>query len=73
MIIVIIKSIVSKINKTPAKCSEKVVKYTEALVWANLLAKGRYTVNSVPAPLQLLMRQIDIRMMVEAVKFILFI
>ncbi|MCP6605999.1 hypothetical protein NL500_27710 [Klebsiella pneumoniae] len=37
-------------DDTPAKCSEKIVKSTEAPAWARLPASGGYTVHPVPAP-----------------------
>ena len=51
LIIVVIKLIAPKIDETPAKCNEKIVKSTEQPAWAILLAKGGYTVQPVPAPL----------------------
>lgn len=38
-------------EETPAKCSEKMAKSTEAPAWAIPEAKGGYTVQPVPAPL----------------------
>ena len=50
LIIVVIKLIAPKIEETPAKCKEKMVRSTEAPAWARLPAKGGYTVQPVPAP-----------------------
>lgn len=50
LMIVVIKLIAPRIEDTPAKCREKMVKSTEAPAWARLLAKGGYTVQPVPAP-----------------------
>lgn len=38
--IVVIKLIEAKIDETPAKCREKIVKSTDAPAWAKLPAKG---------------------------------
>ena len=46
----VIKLIAPKIEETPAKCREKMVRSTEAPAWARLPAKGGYTVQPVPAP-----------------------
>jgi len=48
---VLIKFTAPKIDLTPAKCSEKIAKSTEAPAWAIFLDKGGYTVHPVPAPL----------------------
>jgi len=40
LIIVVIKLIAPKIEETPARCSEKMVKSTEAPAWARLPASG---------------------------------
>lgn len=40
LIIVVIKLIAPKIDETPAKCKEKIVKSTEAPAWAKLPARG---------------------------------
>lgn len=45
-----IKLIAPKIDETPAKCSEKIVKSTDAPVCAKLPDRGGYTVHPVPAP-----------------------
>lgn len=50
MIIVVIKLIAPKMEETPARCREKIVRSTEAPAWARLPAKGGYTVQPVPAP-----------------------
>ena len=50
VIIVVIKLISPKIEETPAKCREKMVRSTEAPAWARLPARGGYTVQPVPAP-----------------------
>lgn len=50
LIIVVIKLIAPRIEETPAKCREKMVRSTEAPAWARLPAKGGYTVQPVPAP-----------------------
>lgn len=48
--IVVIKLIAPKIEDTPARWREKIVKSTDAPAWARLPAKGGYTVHPVPAP-----------------------
>lgn len=40
LIIVVIKLIAPKIDETPAKCKEKIVRSTEAPAWAKFPAKG---------------------------------
>lgn len=50
LIIVVMKLIAPRIEDTPAKCSEKMVRSTEAPAWARLPARGGYTVQPVPAP-----------------------
>ena len=50
LIIVVIKLIAPKIEETPARCREKIVRSTEAPAWARFPAKGGYTVQPVPAP-----------------------
>lgn len=47
---VVIKLIAPRIEETPAKCREKIVKSTEAPACARLPARGGYTVHPVPAP-----------------------
>lgn len=47
---VVIKLIAPRIEETPARCSEKIVRSTEAPAWARLPASGGYTVHPVPAP-----------------------
>ena len=44
------KLIAPRIEETPAKCSEKIVRSTDAPAWAKLPARGGYTVHPVPAP-----------------------
>lgn len=39
-----------RIEETPARCREKIVRSTEAPAWARLPARGGYTVQPVPAP-----------------------
>jgi len=48
--IVTIKLIAPKIEETPAKCSEKIVKSTDIPLCEKLLDNGGYTVHPVPAP-----------------------
>lgn len=50
LIHVVIKLIAPKIDETPARCKEKIVRSTEAPACARLLASGGYTVHPVPAP-----------------------
>lgn len=50
LIIVVIKLIAPKIEDTPARWREKIVKSTDAPAWARFPAKGGYTVHPVPAP-----------------------
>lgn len=50
LIIVVMKLIAPKIDDTPAKCKEKIVKSTEAPACAKFPARGGYTVQPVPAP-----------------------
>ena len=50
LIIVVIKLIAPKIEETPAKCREKMVRSTEAPVWARFPAKCGYMVQPVPVP-----------------------
>lgn len=40
LIIVVIKLIAPKIDETPARCREKIVRSTEAPAWARFPAKG---------------------------------
>lgn len=49
LIIVVIKLIAPKIEETPARCREKMVRSTEAPARARFSAKGGYTVQPVPA------------------------
>jgi|LQAB01.1.fsa_nt_gi hypothetical protein len=51
LIAVEIKFTAPKIDDTPARCKEKIVKSTDAPAWAIPLANGGYTVHPVPAPL----------------------
>ena len=39
-----------KIEETPTRCREKIVRSTDAPAWAKLPARGGYTVHPVPAP-----------------------
>lgn len=50
LIIVVMKLIAPRIEETPAKCSEKIVRSTDAPACARLPASGGYTVQPVPAP-----------------------
>lgn len=50
LIIVVMKLIAPRIEDTPAKCSEKMVRSTDAPACAKLPANGGYTVQPVPAP-----------------------
>lgn len=50
LIIVVIKLIAPKIDDTPAKWREKIVRSTDAPAWAKFPANGGYTVHPVPAP-----------------------
>ena len=50
LIIVVIKLMAPRIEETPARCKEKMVKSSEAPAWARLPARGGYTVQPVPAP-----------------------
>lgn len=50
LMIVVIKLMAPKIEETPAKCREKIVRSTEAPAWAKLPARGGYTVQPVPVP-----------------------
>jgi hypothetical protein len=46
----VIKLISPKIDDTPAKCKEKIVRSTAVLAWAKLPARSGYRVHPVPAP-----------------------
>lgn len=50
LIIVVMKLIAPRIEDTPARCSEKMVRSTDAPACAKLPASGGYTVHPVPAP-----------------------
>lgn len=50
LIIVVMKLIAPRMDETPARWREKMVKSTEAPAWARLPARGGYTVQPVPAP-----------------------
>ena len=50
LIIVVIKLMAPRIEDTPARCREKMVRSTEAPACARFPAKGGYTVQPVPAP-----------------------
>ena len=47
---IVIKVIAPRIEETPAKCKEKMVRSTEAPSWARLQARAEYTVPLVPEP-----------------------
>ena len=47
---VVMKLIAPRIEETPARWREKMVRSTEAPAWARLPARGGYTVHPVPAP-----------------------
>ena len=49
LLIVVIKLIAPRIEDTPAKCRQKIVRSTEAPGCAKFPAKGRYIVQPVPA------------------------
>lgn len=51
LITVVIKLTAPRIDETPAKCSEKIPRSTEAPAWAIPADKGGYTVHPVPTPL----------------------
>lgn len=50
LMIVVIKLIAPRMEDTPARCKEKIVRSTEAPACAIFPAKGGYTVHPVPAP-----------------------
>lgn len=50
LIAVVMKLIAPKIEDTPARWREKMVRSTEAPAWARFPANGGYTVQPVPAP-----------------------
>lgn len=50
LIMVVIKLMEARIDDTPARCREKMVKSTEAPACARFPARGGYTVHPVPAP-----------------------
>lgn len=50
LIIVVMKLTAPRIDDTPARWREKIVKSTDAPAWARLPASGGYTVHPVPAP-----------------------
>lgn len=50
LIIVVMKLIAPRIEDTPARCREKIVRSTEAPACARFPARGGYTVQPVPAP-----------------------
>lgn len=50
LIIVVMKLIAPRMDDTPARCNEKMVRSTEAPAWARFPARGGYTVHPVPAP-----------------------
>ena len=47
---IVIQEIAGRIEETPAKCKEEMVRSTEAPVWATLQARAEYTVPPVPEP-----------------------
>jgi hypothetical protein len=51
MLIVEMKFTAPRIDDTPARCSEKIARSTDAPACAIPLARGGYTVHPVPAPL----------------------
>jgi hypothetical protein len=51
LIVVEIKFTVPRMGDTPARCSEKIARSTDAPACAIPLARGGYTVHPVPAPL----------------------
>lgn len=50
LMMVVMKLIAPRIEDTPARCREKMVRSTEAPACARFPAKGGYTVQPVPAP-----------------------
>lgn len=50
LMMVVIKLIAPRIEDTPARWREKIVKSTDAPAWARFPARGGYTVHPVPAP-----------------------
>jgi len=50
LITVVIKLIAPRIDEAPARCSEKIVKSTDAPACEIFDARGGYTVHPVPAP-----------------------
>ena len=50
LMIVVIKLMAPKIDETPARCREKIVRSTDAPACARFPARGGYTVHPVPAP-----------------------
>lgn len=50
LIMAAIKLIALKIDDTPAKCTEKIVRSTDVPAWPKLPARGSYIVDPVPAP-----------------------
>ena len=44
------KLIATKIEETPIRCKEKMVRSTEVPAWARLPARGGYTAQTVPVP-----------------------
>lgn len=50
LMMVVIKLMAPRIDDTPARCREKMVKSTEAPACARFPARGGYTVQPVPAP-----------------------
>lgn len=50
LIIVVIKLMAPRMDETPARCKEKIVRSTDAPACARFPARGGYTVHPVPAP-----------------------
>lgn len=50
LIMVVIKLIAPRMEDTPARWREKMVRSTDAPAWAKFPARGGYTVHPVPAP-----------------------
>lgn len=59
LIIVVIKFTAPRIELIPAKWREKIVKSTDAPVWAIPLERGGYTVHPVPAPVFTILLEIN--------------
>ena len=48
LMIVVMKLIAPKPEKTPTRCKEKIVRSMDAPSWARLTARGGYTIHQVP-------------------------